>query len=87
MDRERRRQDADRAYAVQVKAGTEGALRYTALGIGLAIMGHYTWPAFRYESQVYRLWYMLIVYSRRQTLALKGFLVSGCPSFPFQVGY
>lgn len=48
MDRERRKQDADRAYEVQVKAGTEGALRYTALGIGLAIMGHYTWPAFRY---------------------------------------
>ncbi|KAK7695700.1 hypothetical protein QCA50_000336 [Cerrena zonata] len=64
MDRARRRQDADRAYDVQVKAGTEGALRYTALGIGLAIMGHYTWPLFR-----------------RQTLAFKGFLVSGFTVF------
>ncbi|KAI0079661.1 hypothetical protein K474DRAFT_1658732 [Panus rudis PR-1116 ss-1] len=60
MDRARRKEDADKAYALQVRAGTEGAVRYTAIGLGLAIIGHYTWPLFR-----------------RQTLAFKGFLVSG----------
>ncbi|CAL1702224.1 unnamed protein product [Somion occarium] len=64
MDRARRREEADKAYDVQVKAGTEGALRYTAIGMGLAILGHYTWPVFR-----------------RQTLAFKGFLVTGFAIF------
>lgn len=64
MDRARRKQDAERAYDVQVKAGTEGAVRYTAVGVGLAILGHYTWPFFR-----------------RQTLAFKGFLVTGFAIF------
>jgi len=64
MDRARRKEDAQRAYNVQVRAGTEGAIRYTGVGLGLAILGHYTWPFFR-----------------RQTLAFKGFLVTGFAIF------
>jgi len=37
----------ERAYNIQVKAGLEGAARSTAIGIGLCIVAHYTWPAFR----------------------------------------
>ncbi|KAH8106202.1 hypothetical protein BXZ70DRAFT_918603 [Cristinia sonorae] len=64
MDRARRRADADRAYNAQVQAGTIGAVRATGVGVGLAIIAHYSWPWFR-----------------RQTLAFKGFLVTGFAVF------
>ena len=38
---------AQRAYDVQVSAGLEGAAKFTALGLGLAVLGHNTWPFFR----------------------------------------
>lgn len=48
MDRRaQRKQDAEKAYEVQVKAGVQGGVRYAAIGTGLAILGHYTWPLFR----------------------------------------
>jgi hypothetical protein len=50
MNRASRNENAQRAYDVQVRAGTEGAIKFTALGTGLAILGHYTWPFFRYVS-------------------------------------
>ena len=28
--------------------GMQGAARATAIGLGLAILGHYAWPLFRY---------------------------------------
>ncbi|KAG2013439.1 hypothetical protein CC2G_010352 [Coprinopsis cinerea AmutBmut pab1-1] len=56
----RRNQDVEEAYEIQSKAAVFGALRGTAIGVGLAIIAHHTWPLFR-----------------RQTLAFKGFLVSG----------
>ncbi|KAF8623432.1 hypothetical protein AX15_006374 [Amanita polypyramis BW_CC] len=59
--RSRRKEDLDQAYQIQAKAAVEGAARATAVGMGLAILGHYAWPLFR-----------------RQTLAFKAFLVSGC---------
>ncbi|KAI0786376.1 hypothetical protein C8Q75DRAFT_771524 [Abortiporus biennis] len=64
MDRQRRKEDAQKAYDVQVRAGIQGAIRYTSIGLGMAILGHYTWPFFR-----------------RQTLAFKAFLVTGCTVF------
>ncbi|EIN10343.1 hypothetical protein PUNSTDRAFT_50994 [Punctularia strigosozonata HHB-11173 SS5] len=59
-----KRKDIDEAYALQSRAAVVGGARYLFLGLGLATLGHYTWPAFR-----------------RQTLALKGFLVTGCAIF------
>ena len=47
MDRACRKADADRAYEVQVRAGTEGAVKFTGVGVGLAVLGHYSWPFFR----------------------------------------
>lgn len=49
--RARRKADVQQAYDVQVRAGMEGAARYTSIGLGLAILGHYTWPFFRYVVQ------------------------------------
>jgi len=54
------REDVDRAHEIQSRAAIKGALHATALGIGLVVVAHSTWPFFR-----------------RQTLAFKGFLVSG----------
>lgn len=62
--RSRYKEDVERAYEVQSRAGVEGALRGTAIGTGLAILAHYTWPPFR-----------------RQTVAFKGFLISGFTIF------
>lgn len=47
MDRATRKADVERAYELQRKAGLAGAARATVLGIGLAVLGHYTWPTFR----------------------------------------
>ncbi|KIP12812.1 hypothetical protein PHLGIDRAFT_61047 [Phlebiopsis gigantea 11061_1 CR5-6] len=64
MDRARRLESAQRAYDIQVRAGSEGAAKFTFIGLGLAIIGHHTWPFFK-----------------KQTLAFKGFLVTGFTIF------
>ena len=78
MERARRKADADKAYEVQVRAGTEGALKFTGAGIGLAVLGHYTWPSFRCGEPglVVTQTTHAAPFPRRQTLAFKGFLVS-----------
>ena len=48
----RRKADIETAYNVQVEAGLHGATRFTSLGLGLAILGHYTWPWFRCVKDV-----------------------------------
>ncbi|KII95370.1 hypothetical protein PLICRDRAFT_76249, partial [Plicaturopsis crispa FD-325 SS-3] len=45
--RARARADVEEAYRLQVKSGIQGAVQSTGLGVGLAILGHYYWPAFR----------------------------------------
>ncbi|KAF9535085.1 hypothetical protein CPB83DRAFT_843446 [Crepidotus variabilis] len=60
MSRAQLREDVEEAYKIQSEAATNGALRGTSIGIGLAIIAHHLWPVFR-----------------RQTLAFKGFVVSG----------
>ncbi|KAF9008871.1 hypothetical protein BDQ17DRAFT_1349107 [Cyathus striatus] len=45
--RSRQREDVEKAYEIQVRAGIEGATRMTAVGVGLAIIAHYSWPLFR----------------------------------------
>lgn len=59
----------DEAYEIQSKAAIQGALRSTAIGVGLAIIAHHGWPVFR-----------------RQTLAFKGFIVSGFTIFGLVFG-
>ncbi|PSR73618.1 hypothetical protein PHLCEN_2v10537 [Hermanssonia centrifuga] len=71
MDRARRREEVNRAYDVQVRAGTEGALRYTSIGIGLAILGHYTWPLFRVaDVSLVTIW-GLVSYAERALQSLE----------------
>ncbi|KIK65456.1 hypothetical protein GYMLUDRAFT_219525 [Collybiopsis luxurians FD-317 M1] len=48
--RARREEDVQRAYDIQVKAGLEGAARSAAVGIGLSIIAHYSWPAYRRQK-------------------------------------
>ncbi|KAF9076379.1 hypothetical protein BDP27DRAFT_1379936 [Rhodocollybia butyracea] len=48
--RARREEDVQKAYDIQVQAGIEGAARATAVGTGLTIIGHYTWPVFRRQK-------------------------------------
>jgi len=50
MDRATRKQDLDHAYELQAKAAVAGAARSTAVGLGLAVLGHYTWPVFRRQT-------------------------------------
>ncbi|CCM01701.1 uncharacterized protein FIBRA_03765 [Fibroporia radiculosa] len=50
MDRATRKEDVQKAYELQTRAGVAGAARSTAVGLGLAVLGHYTWPAFRILS-------------------------------------
>ncbi|KAF8351305.1 hypothetical protein F5887DRAFT_202444 [Amanita rubescens] len=59
--RNRQREDVEEAYQIQARAAVEGGARAAAIGIGLAVLGHYAWPLLR-----------------RQTLAFKAFLVTGC---------
>ncbi|KAI0939454.1 hypothetical protein AcW1_004491 [Taiwanofungus camphoratus] len=50
MDRARRREEVDQAYELQARAAMIGAARYTAIGLGLATIGHYSWPLFRRQT-------------------------------------
>ena len=50
MNRSRRKEEVERAYQIQVEAGLRGAAQYGAVGLGLAAVGHYAWPAFRCVS-------------------------------------
>ncbi|KAJ4472298.1 hypothetical protein J3R30DRAFT_1062918 [Lentinula aciculospora] len=50
----RREQDVQKAYDIQVQAGLEGAARFTAVGLGLSIVAHYTWPAFRRQRRPFK---------------------------------
>ncbi|KAE9410262.1 hypothetical protein BT96DRAFT_931058 [Gymnopus androsaceus JB14] len=52
--RTRREEDVERAYNIQVKAGFKGAARSTAIGVGLSIVAHYTWPAFRRQRLAFK---------------------------------
>ncbi|KAJ3476963.1 hypothetical protein NLI96_g10791 [Meripilus lineatus] len=54
ISRAARKQDAEKAYEVQVKAGTQGAVRYASIGTGLVILGHYTWPLFRRQTLAFK---------------------------------
>ncbi|GLB33618.1 hypothetical protein LshimejAT787_0105020 [Lyophyllum shimeji] len=50
----RHREDVDRAHEVQSKAAVEGGLRGTAVGLGLAIIGHHSWPLFRRQPLAFK---------------------------------
>ncbi|KAJ3741355.1 hypothetical protein DFH05DRAFT_333817 [Lentinula detonsa] len=50
----RREEDVEKAYAIQVQAGLEGAARFTAVGLGLSIVAHHTWPAFRHQGRPFK---------------------------------
>ncbi|KAF6762882.1 hypothetical protein DFP72DRAFT_570861 [Ephemerocybe angulata] len=48
--RVQRQKDLDTAFQVQAEAGVYAALRATGIGIGLAVIAHHTWPAFRRQT-------------------------------------
>ncbi|KAG5733035.1 hypothetical protein E4T56_gene3593 [Termitomyces sp. T112] len=43
----RHREDVDKAHDIQKRAATYGGVRATAIGLGLAVIAHYSWPIFR----------------------------------------
>ncbi|KAI6105736.1 hypothetical protein EDD17DRAFT_1473439 [Pisolithus thermaeus] len=47
-------EDADRAYAIQVAAGTKSAAIYGALGLGAVALAHCTWPFFRHQTLAFK---------------------------------
>ncbi|CDO74060.1 hypothetical protein BN946_scf185043.g110 [Trametes cinnabarina] len=61
MNRVRRQEEVDRAYEVQAKAAIRGAAQYGAVGLGLAAIGHYSWPAFRRQTLPFKAWLVTIV--------------------------
>ncbi len=48
MNRNRRKDEIERAYQVQVTAGLRGAAQFGAGGLGAAAIAHRYWPGFRY---------------------------------------
>lgn len=81
----RRKEEIEEAYQIQVRAGLRGAAQYGAVGAGLATIGHYSWPAFRCVILPYTCctgaltyWHTILcrVTCRRQTLPLKVWLVT-----------
>ncbi|KAI6130493.1 hypothetical protein EDD16DRAFT_1823213 [Pisolithus croceorrhizus] len=47
-------EDADRAYAIQVAAGTKSAAIYGVLGLGAVALAHCTWPFFRHQTLAFK---------------------------------
>ncbi|KAF8165144.1 hypothetical protein B0H34DRAFT_224726 [Crassisporium funariophilum] len=54
MSRARQREDIDKAYEIQSRAAIEGATRSTAIGAGLAVIAHHTWPVFRRQTLAFK---------------------------------
>ncbi len=52
MNTQRRKDEIEKAYQVQVAAGLRGAAQFGAVGLGLAAIGHYSWPAFRCVTHI-----------------------------------
>ncbi|KAJ7179303.1 hypothetical protein C8R46DRAFT_635313 [Mycena filopes] len=48
--RSRLKQDVEQAYTVQTRSGIEGGVQGAAIGVGLAIISHYTSPLFRRQT-------------------------------------
>ncbi|KAJ7179813.1 hypothetical protein C8R43DRAFT_970532 [Mycena crocata] len=46
----RLREDVEQAYTVQTRSAIEGALHGGAIGVGLTIITHYSWPFFRRQT-------------------------------------
>ncbi|KAJ7781430.1 hypothetical protein B0H16DRAFT_1404847 [Mycena metata] len=46
----RLKEDVDKAYTVQTRSAIEGGIRGTAIGVGLTIITHYSWPFFRRQT-------------------------------------
>ena len=47
MNTQRRKEEIEKAYKIQAEAGIRGFAQFGAVGLGLAAIGHYTWPTFR----------------------------------------
>lgn len=47
MSRGHRKEDVEKAYQIQSRAGAIGFAQYGAVGLGLASIGHHFWPSFR----------------------------------------
>ncbi|KAH9853783.1 hypothetical protein C2E23DRAFT_776662 [Lenzites betulinus] len=61
MNRGHRREDVEKAYEIQARAGAIGAAQYGAVGLGLAAIGHHSWPAFRRQTLPFKAFLVTIV--------------------------
>ncbi|KAI0829438.1 hypothetical protein BC628DRAFT_1417161 [Trametes gibbosa] len=61
MNRGHRKEDVEKAYQIQAEAGAIGAAQYGAVGLGLAAIGHYSWPAFRRQTLPFKAFLVTIV--------------------------
>ncbi|KAH9943060.1 uncharacterized protein BXZ73DRAFT_87491 [Epithele typhae] len=59
--RDRRKEDIEKAYQVQAAAGLRGFAQFGAVGLGLAAIGHHSWPAFRRQTLPFKAWLVTIV--------------------------
>ncbi|TFK76096.1 hypothetical protein BDN72DRAFT_831541 [Pluteus cervinus] len=52
--RSRHREDVDKAYELQSRAALIGAFRAAALGTGLTLIAHHSWPLFRRQTLAFK---------------------------------
>ncbi|KAM5535632.1 hypothetical protein V8D89_010619 [Ganoderma adspersum] len=60
MNRNRRKDEIEKAYEVQVAAGLRGAAQFGAAGGGAAALAHHYWPAFRRQTLPFKAWLVSI---------------------------
>lgn len=60
MNRNRRKDEIERAYQVQVTAGLRGAAQFGAGGLGAAAIAHRYWPGFRKQTLPFKAWLVSI---------------------------
>ncbi|KAI1792924.1 hypothetical protein LXA43DRAFT_943277 [Ganoderma leucocontextum] len=60
MNRDRRKDEIERAYQVQVAAGLKGAAQFGSAGLGAAAVAHRYWPAFRRQTLPFKAWLVSI---------------------------
>ncbi|OJT13312.1 hypothetical protein TRAPUB_10078 [Trametes pubescens] len=61
MSRGHRKEDVEKAYQIQSRAGAIGFAQYGAVGLGLASIGHHFWPSFRRQTLPFKAFLVTIV--------------------------
>ncbi|KAJ7047549.1 hypothetical protein C8F04DRAFT_12414 [Mycena alexandri] len=82
----RLKEDVDKAYTVQTRSAIEGGIRGTAIGVGLTIITHYSWPFFRRQTFQFK-GFLVCTCTRILVIAAFDYFIQGKPRHCLRCGH